>query len=265
MEEISVIIPTWNRAATIVQAVRSVLEQSHPVTEILVCDDGSSDETKKILTDLNNKKVKFIEGARAGRPAIPRNRGIEKAKGEWIAFLDSDDIWLPEKIEKQIALVKKMSCLAVSSNAFRVLPGKGKVSPYLSIDKEKISFADLIRTNLVICSSAMLHRSLVEKLKGFPESENLKAIEDYALWLRVSTQTDFAYCKEPLVDYTDDASNSIRVDAKENVQRESVMQDFFNWTKANNVSHEKIQLAKKAFRTAMKNNGRSFLERLRIK
>lgn len=265
METVSVIIPTWNRAATIVKAVRSALEQSHPVTEVLVCDDGSTDETKELLAAIIDPRVRIIEGPRAGRPAIPRNRGITQAKGEWIAFLDSDDAWLPEKIGKQIAAVKKPDCKASCTNAYRVLPGKGRVSPYLEIKKDKITFDDLIRTNFVICSSAMIHRSVLEKIKGFPEDENLKAIEDYALWLRVATLTDFAFIAEPVVDYTDDALNSIRAEARENVQREAVMRNFFEWSAANHVEEEKSKKIKKALRLAMKNNGRSFYQRLTLK
>src|ERR1700733_3783442 len=115
---VSVVIPTWNRAASIERAVRSALNQTHSVLEILVCDDGSTDDTKAILSSIGNEKIKFIEGTHAGRPAIPRNRGIALAKGNWIAFLDSDDAWLPEKIERQIAALTKSNCSASSTNAF---------------------------------------------------------------------------------------------------------------------------------------------------
>lgn len=265
METVSVIIPTWNRAASIEAAVRSVLEQTHPVLEVLVCDDGSSDATKNIIAAITDDRVKFIEGPRAGRPAIPRNRGIKLAKGNWIAFLDSDDVWLPGKIEQQLAAAAKNNCKASCANAFRVLPGQGRTSAYLQLKEKTIAFDRLIRTNFVICSSAMIHRTILEKTGGFPEDEKLKAIEDYALWLRVSTLTDFAYVEEPLVDYLDDAANSIRAEQKENVQREIVMQDFYQWSTMNAVDQDKAKSIKKALRLAMKNNGRSFFERLKIK
>ena len=265
METVSVIIPTWNRGATLVKAVRSALEQLHPVTEVLVCDDGSTDNTKELLASIRDSRVKMIEGPRAGRPAIPRNRGIAQAKGEWIAFLDSDDSWLPEKTGLQLSAAAKLGCKASCTNAYRVLPGKGRVSPYLEIKKDKIVFDDLIRTNFVICSSAMIHRSVLEKVKGFPEDESLKAIEDYALWLRISTTADFAYIQEPVTDYTDDAANSIRAEARENVQREAVMRNFFEWAAKANLRPGQFQKIKKALRAAMKNNGRSFYERLTLK
>lgn len=265
MDSVSVIIPTWNRAASIEAAVRSVLSQTHPVLEVLVCDDGSSDDTKNIIASIGDGRVKFIEGPRAGRPAIPRNRGIKLAKGKWIALLDSDDAWLPEKIEKQLSAAEKNNCKAACTNAFRVLPGQGRVSAYLQLKAKIISFDRLIYTNFVICSSALVHRDILEKAGGFPEDEKLKAIEDYALWLRVVTLTDFAYVEEPLVDYLDDAANSIRAEQKEYVQREAVMEDFYQWSKTNAVDAGKAKSIKKAFRIAMKNNGRSFFERLKIK
>ena len=265
-EKVSVIIPTWNRAATIEAAVRSVLNQTHPVLEVLVCDDGSTDETKNILAAINDARIKFIEGPRAGRPAIPRNLGIRLAKGTWIAFLDSDDSWLPEKIGKQLALAEKNNCLASCSNAFRVLPGKGRISAYLQVTEKIISFEQLVKINFVICSSALVHHSILAQVGGFPEDEKLKAIEDYALWLRVSTKTNFAYSEEPLLDYTDDAANSIRANTKEKVQREAVVSDFWDWCAATNSLNEtRRRIMKKQLRLAMKNNGRSFFERLKVK
>jgi glycosyltransferase involved in cell wall biosynthesis len=266
METVSVIIPTWNRASTIEAAVRSVLNQAHPVLEVLVCDDGSTDETRNIISSLNDDRVKFIEGPRAGRPAIPRNRGISLAKGNWIAFLDSDDTWLPGKIEKQLASIAQTKSLASCTNAFRVLPGKGRVSPYLQIPAGELSFERLVKINYVICSSSMVHSSVLKKTNGFPEDEALKAVEDFALWLRVSTHTAFSYLDEPLVDYSDDPENSIRVNQKESMQRENVILDFWKWCEENNaLTAERRKILKQQVRAAMKNNGRSFFERLKIK
>ncbi len=93
--EVSVIIPTWNAAATIKTAVLSALRQTYPPLEILVCEDGSTDNSKEIVESLNDARVRWLTGPHAGQPAIPRNRGIRKATGQWLAFLDSDDEWLP--------------------------------------------------------------------------------------------------------------------------------------------------------------------------
>lgn len=263
-ESVSVIIPTWNRAHTIGAAVKSVLNQTYSVLEILVCDDGSSDSTREVLENLKDERIRIIDGPRAGRPAVPRNRGIKAAKGEWIAFLDSDDMWEPNKLEKQFDLLYKSKCNAACTNAWRVIPSKGKSGSYLQIEQQNISLPVLLKTNYVICSSVLVRKSILDDVGGFPEAERLKAIEDFALWLRVATKTEFAYLPEPLISYTDDAANSIRVDAKENVQRENVMNDFYAWFKTQSNQNDKDSV-KQAVKLAMKNNGRSLFERLKVK
>lgn len=264
MDSVSVIIPTWNRAHTLGAAISSVLQQSVSVTEVLVCDDGSTDNTAAIVQGFNDSRVQLITGPRAGRPAVPRNRGIKLAKGNWIAFLDSDDCWLPKKLEIQFAAIKKDGTLASSTNAWQVLPGQGRVTPYLKLDNTQFTLRKLLETNYVICSSALVQKQLVEECGGFPEAENLKAIEDYALWLRIASKTNISYCTEALVEYLDDAANSVRSSAKESVQRENVMLDFYRWYSPHGKLSER-NATRNAVRIAMKNNGRSFIERWKIK
>ena len=106
--KISVIIPTFNRGqTTLLAAINSALNQTYKPFEIIVCDDGSTDNTKNIL-DLNyiSNQIRYIYCGKNGRPSIPRNIGIKKAKGNWIAFLDSEDIWLQNKLETQVNFVK---------------------------------------------------------------------------------------------------------------------------------------------------------------
>ncbi|MFY9338906.1 MAG: glycosyltransferase family A protein [Methanosarcina flavescens] len=99
MAEISVIIPTWNRAETLGKAISSALNQTLSPYEVLVCGvDGSPDQ--KVVNSINDPRVRWIEGGKDGLASIPRNIGIKASKGEWLAFLDSDDEWLPEKLEK---------------------------------------------------------------------------------------------------------------------------------------------------------------------
>jgi teichuronic acid biosynthesis glycosyltransferase TuaG len=262
-ESVSVIIPTWNRAHTIRAAVESVLAQTHPVQEVLICDDGSTDDTREVLAAIGDSRVKLIEGPRAGRPAIPRNRGIREAKGDWLAFLDSDDSWRSDKLEKQFAAMKKCNTAAACSDAERIIPGKGSAGHYLNLREEQLTLHSILYVNYVICSSALVRADLVRNAGGFPETDQLTAIEDYALWLRVATRTNFAYCAEPLVNYTDDAANSIRANTREFEQRQNVMLDFYHWYKSQSP-HEALAAVRKATRIAMKRNGRSLIERWKI-
>jgi glycosyltransferase involved in cell wall biosynthesis len=209
-DTVSVIIPTYNRAHTLVAAIESALTQTTPALEVLVCDDGSTDATREVVEALADERVRFLACGRNGRPAIVRNRGIADSRGEWLAFLDSDDAWLPDKLTTQLAMLRELDCLASSTNATRLVPGHGLAGTLLTFDQPRLTFALLLRSNLVVCSSAMFHRSLLPFVGGFPEHHSLVAAEDYALWLKVATRTDFAFVSTPQVVYTDDPAASIR-------------------------------------------------------
>jgi teichuronic acid biosynthesis glycosyltransferase TuaG len=266
LNQVSVIIPTWNRSGTIRRAVESALNQTFPVWEVLVCDDGSTDDTEAIIGKINDPRVHFIPGARAGRPAVPRNKGIAEAKGDWFAFLDSDDEWLPSKIEKQLTAAAVLNCKAACSNAFRITPSSGNQGPYFKQPlPDRILFSKLIHTNFIICSSALIHRSVFEQAKGFPEAPELKALEDYALWLRVAAQTDFAYVQEPLLNYLDDAEHSIRSkDEDVWAQRKHIFENLYDWSAKTPQGIRKRPDIKKAYRKALKMTGAGLLKRFLI-
>jgi len=236
--KISVIIPTWNREKTIKRSVASALGQTFEVFEILVCDDGSTDETEEIIEAMTDPRIIWVPGNRGGCPAIPRNRGLKRIKGDWVAFLDSDDEWLPRKIEKQFQLISETKNKVCATNAQRSVPGKGIVGNYFSFEKNEITFEDLLGGNEIICSSLLAHASLFGATGSFPEDQSLKTLEDYALWLRLATQTNVSYIKEPLVVYNDDAKNTHR--GKDNLsnleQKKLVIEDFTKWTKEKNIS-----------------------------
>lgn len=243
MKSVSVIIPTWNREKTLKRAIESALNQTLSPIEILVCDDGSTDNTYKIVESLNNAKVKWFAGKHTGLPAVPRNRGIKNARGEWLAFLDSDDEWLPNKLEKQLRAVKQMKCRAACANAYRVKSGPIPKKSCLDYTGRIIEFSDLLKNNYVISSSALIHKSLIPKCLGFPEALELRAVEDYAFWLRILTQTDFAYVNENLVYYTDEPKLSIRKTARSvHLQRKAVFQNFLSWSSKNRLPFRFILL-----------------------
>ncbi len=247
--DVSVIIPTWNRAATIENAIRSVLEQTLPVKEILVCDDGSNDTTEDIVRAYAGRNVTWCPGPHTGRPAIPRNRGTKRSTGEWIAFLDSDDTWITTKLEIQLLAAEESCCKAVSSNARRRSPNGCVNGNVLDICKKRLSFDDLLVSNSVICSSAVIHRSLLPTVEGFPEEPALKAVEDYALWLRVATQTDIACINDSLVDYRDDPKTSIRKGSEDVwTQRKHILNDFLSWANRHDVKGTYTTVATKQLR-----------------
>lgn len=225
---VSVIIPTWNRSNTILRAIESVTKQTYKDIEIIICDDGSTDNTRELIKSLGDDRIKIVSLGHSGKPSIARNRGISQAKGEWLAFLDSDDEWLETKLEKQIKAMERLRMKASSTNALRIVEGKSENEEFIFWNRRKITFNNLLAYNLVISSSAMFHRSLLAEVKGYPE--DMTVSEDYALWLRVATLSSFAFVKECLVKYYDEPKTSIR---KKNLSiRESkriVFENFRHW------------------------------------
>lgn len=233
--KISVIIPTFNSAITIIRAIKSVLFQTIEVTEIIICDDGSTDETYNLVKGLNNIKIQWLNCGRNKMPAIPRNMGIKHAKGDFIAFLDSDDHWAPEKLERQLKIMQSMDSLIVSSNAIRITE-KEFISPYFNLNYCPSSFRDLINQNFVITSTVLVNRELLFKSGLFPENKNLIVGEDYALWLRISSLTRWAYDMTPLIYYNDNPNQSIRrFSQSENLILLRVYINYLLWSRFSNL------------------------------
>jgi glycosyltransferase involved in cell wall biosynthesis len=192
--DISVIIPAFNRAHTLPKALDSVLSQTLKPREIIVVDDGSTDETNAVLA--NYPGLCIISQDNRGVSAA-RNVGIEKAGGEWLAFLDSDDEWLKEKLEKQwdtICIDDKLICHTEEiwiRNGQRVNPMK----------KHKKFGGIIYERCLPLCvispSSVMIHRSVFEDVGVFDES--LEVCEDYDLWLRICAKYSVLFIDEPLI------------------------------------------------------------------
>jgi len=192
--DISVIIPAFNRAHTLPKALDSVLSQTLKPREIIVVDDGSTDETNTVLA--NYPGLCIISQDNRGVSAA-RNVGIEKAGGEWLAFLDSDDEWLKEKLEKQwdtICIDDKLICHTEEiwiRNGQRVNPMK----------KHKKFGGMIYERCLPLCvispSSVMIHRSVFEDVGVFDES--LEVCEDYDLWLRICAKYSVLFIDEPLI------------------------------------------------------------------
>ncbi len=179
--EVSVIIPTYNRIGTIGRALDSVLAQQGPVQEVLVVDDGSEDGTADFIAQ-HYPQVEVIRQTNTGVSAA-RNRGLIKAKYEWIALLDSDDEWLPNKLQKQRVVLAETNELICHTDEIWVRSGK-RVNP---MKKHKKPEGWIFKASLPLCcvspSSVLVHRSVFDRVGLFDES--LPACEDYDLWLRI--------------------------------------------------------------------------------
>lgn len=185
---VSVIIPTYNRAAMVGQAVESVLAQTYSDFELIVVDDGSTDETDKVLSAYRDR-IRLLQQSNRGVSAA-RNHGIRNAKGRLIAFLDSDDLWLPEKLSRQAAFFERYpESLICQTEEIWIRNGR-RVNPKKR--HRKLS-GDIFGPSLELClvspSAVMLRKVLFDEIGLF--DEELPACEDYDLWLRVS-------CRHPV-------------------------------------------------------------------
>jgi glycosyltransferase involved in cell wall biosynthesis len=194
--EVSVIIPTYNRRAMLLEAIDSVLAQSNQSFELIVIDDGSTDGTAEQLTRLA-QAIRF-ERIRHCGPGAARNRGVALASAPLIAFLDSDDLWAPTKLERQLAFMNANPDCAISqTNEIWIRNGR-RVNPGLRHRKRSGDiFIDSLRTCLISMSATMMRTELFRSLRGF--DENMLAAEDYDLWLRILVDHEAGLLDEPLV------------------------------------------------------------------
>lgn len=205
MPKISIIIPCYNSEQFIDRTIKSVLSQTFSDWELLLIDDHSTDKTKDILEKYakNDTRIKILQTKEnSGGPALPKNIGIENAKGEYIAFLDHDDEWLPEKLEKQLAVFKnsKDEKLGLVSCGVRLINNKNKEFATVTQKNNNI-FPDILIRNPIFSNSSVLIKKEVIDIVG-KRDENLKYSEDYDYWLRIAgAGYNFFYIKEPLFKY----------------------------------------------------------------
>ena len=193
---ISVIIPTFNRRVLVLEAVASVLAQRDAEMEIIVVDDGSTDDTAAALDGFGSRLIR-LSRPRAGVSAA-RNRGIEKSRGEWLAFLDSDDLWLPEKLSAQMDFFARNPESKICQTEELWLRNGRRLNPRNYHQKpEGRCFPLLLERCLVSPSAVMIHRDVFDEVGLFDES--LPACEDYDLWLRIGCRRPMGLVKRPLV------------------------------------------------------------------
>lgn len=194
---VSVVIPAFNAAPYLSRAVESVLAQTHPVAELVVVDDGSSDETYEVAGRFDSAVVRIRQANRGVSNA--RNRGAAATRGDLIAFLDADDEWLPRKLEVQLArLAARPEVVASFTNSVAVdeRTGSERSLPYrLEPDMER---SLLVKGPLIgNASSVLVRRGAFEAVGGFDEALSQSA--DYELWLRLAGRGAFDYVPEVLV------------------------------------------------------------------
>jgi len=210
----SVVMPTYNRANIIGKAIESILEQTFQSFEIIVIDNGSTDDTQSVLEKYRDDRIRYFWQEGSGCPASPRNAGIGKSKGDWICFLDSDDSWYKEKLECCFELLETKVDLL--HHDLKII-GDRKSFTRKTIRsrqlKSPITINLLVNSNVITTSSVVVRRSLVEKVGGFDESSDMGGAEDLNLWLKISEITNnFIYIPKILGEKLLDEGNFSRKD-----------------------------------------------------
>ena len=178
---VTIIMPSYDSEKFIIESVESVLAQTYSNWELIIVDDCSPDDSNRIITKYvdNDSRIKLIKLQKNSGPAVARNTAIEAASGRYIAFLDSDDVWLPNKLEKQIKFMQDND-LAFTYSSYKLV-GEDNEDLGLFITKDKISYFDMLKTCSVGCLTAIYD---TEKI-GKQYMPLILKRQDYGLWLKI--------------------------------------------------------------------------------
>lgn len=188
---ISIITPCYNSKSTIQATIQSVLEQTYPYWEMLIIDDCSTDGSDIIIQQYckQDSRIKYLKTNKpSGSPAQPRNIGLDYAIGEYICFLDSDDCWLPTKLEDQIKFIKKNNYDFIYSN-YEKISFDGKRNQRIIITKQQSNYNDNLRTCEIPCLTVLLKKGIIGTTRFLPNMPK----EDYIFWLTILKKGITAY------------------------------------------------------------------------
>lgn len=205
-EKVSIVLPTYNRGYIIKESISSVLNQTYSDFELIIVDDGSTDDTEDIINSIDDKRIKYIKLEQNSGVSNARNIGIEHSSYNYIAFQDSDDKWLPTKLEKQVKLLKQSSSnVGFVYHAIKYDFDNGY---YLIIPDEKIKvekkvkniYAQMLYDNLIGAPTLLIKKECFDKVGKFDVS--WRSLEDYDFALRLTKEYEAEYIDEVLLDCT---------------------------------------------------------------
>lgn len=202
---VSAVITTYKRPFDIIKrAAESILNQTYENIELIIVDDSPSDydlrDEVQSMMDALGERVKYIQHEKNMGACAARNTGLKAAEGEYIAFLDDDDEWLPEKIEKQLEKFSNQEIALVYCGYYVVDTCNNTKKVFQTTYRKGKVFGELIYANFIGSTSfPLIKKSVIEKLGGF--DEKMKAAQDYEMWLRIAKEYKIDYVEEPLVNY----------------------------------------------------------------
>lgn len=229
--EVSVIMPSYNSEQFLVETIDSVINQTFKEWELIIIDDFSPDNSNKIIGEYmeQSEKIKLISLKSNSGPAIARNRGIQEAKGRYIAFLDSDDLWHPDKLTKQISFMQELDIALSYTSYYRIKETSGKII-YQFYVPEKVDYSELLKQNIIGCLTAIYDTKKIGKVY-MPDIDKR---QDFGLWLNILKKVPYAYGMiEPLASYRVRTSS---------VSSNKILASKYNWKLYREV--EKLPLYK---------------------
>ncbi|WP_420299380.1 glycosyltransferase family 2 protein [Edwardsiella tarda] len=202
---VSIIIPTFNSEKTIRDTIESVLRQSYKNFEVIIIDDSSSDRTVDICKwySLQDKRIKFFINDDNYGAGFSRNAGISQANGRFIAFLDSDDIWHKDKLEKQISFML-INNYAFTYTGYQKITSSGELLSEIH-PINRVNYSELLKSNVIGCLTAVYDTSVLGKMY----MPTIRKRQDMALWLSILEKIDFAYCLSGVYAYYREGSNTL--------------------------------------------------------
>lgn len=195
-ELVSVVMPSYNTGNYIAESIRSVLAQTYSNWELIIVDDCSADDTDTVVAEFLDSRIKYIKNETNSGAAASRNRALREAKGRWIAFLDSDDLWHPQKLEKQIAFMKQNG-YAFSYTSYSEIDENSNPKGIQVAGPKRITKAGMYAYCWPGCLTVMYDAAVV----GLVQIEDIKKNNDYAMWLKVCHKADCCLLDEDLASY----------------------------------------------------------------
>ena len=198
-ELISIIMPNYNSAQFIEETIASIFAQSYENWELILVDDCSSDGSVKIIESLiaDDNRIRLITLTENSGPAIARNRAIKEAKGRYIAFLDSDDLWTPDKLLKQISFMQENDAALSYTGYYRIEEESGEIIDQIHVSK-KVDYFELLKQNIIGCLTAIYDTRKIGKVY----MPDIRKRQDFGLWLKILKRVPYAYSiDEPLAYY----------------------------------------------------------------
>jgi len=217
-ELVSIIMPNYNSTQFIEESFVSIFNQTYKNWELILVDDYSDDDSIEIIESLtaDDKRIILIKLAENSGPAIARNRGIKEAKGRYIAFLDSDDFWHPDKLIKQIFFMQENEIALSYTSYFSIEEESGEIINQINIP-QRVDYNELLKQNIIGCLTAVYDTKKLAKVY-MPE---IQKRQDFALWLKILKKVPYAYgLNEPLAYY--------RV-RKTSVSSNKLLASTYNW------------------------------------